>query len=106
MSSVIKFQAPFETLKIENNESAEIGLGKAIILQAILDASSTSNNRKAKKLKKESIKWIFSDNNKHFNNICSYCKLSPQYIRKITKDIIEFNRNKLEKVITTNQHLS
>ena len=43
MYNVIKFQAPFERLK-QYNASSEIILYKAIITQAIIDATYTNYN--------------------------------------------------------------
>jgi hypothetical protein len=49
MYHVMKFQAPFERLK-EYNSSPEIILYKAIITQAIIDATNISNAPRAKTL--------------------------------------------------------
>ena len=52
MHNVTKLQAPFERLK-KYDISPDIALRKAIIMQAIFDATSTSKDRKAIKAKYE-----------------------------------------------------
>ena len=51
----IKFQSPFERLKLFQS-SCDVALRKAIITQAIIDASNISDNRYAVKLEKEAKK--------------------------------------------------
>ena len=76
MYHVMKFQAPFERLK-EYNSSPEIILYKAIITQAIIDATNISDAPRAKTLETDAKKWIFS-NSDYFQKIC-YIAGIPQF---------------------------
>jgi phage gp46-like protein len=92
MFSVIKPQAPFERLKIAN-ESAEIALSRAIILQAVVDASNTSNNATAKQFAEEALEWIFIDN-QNFKEICVSADLEVDCVRSIASKMIALHKNK------------
>lgn len=89
MSSVIKPQSPFERLKVEN-DSPEIALARAIILQAIIDASSTSHSKQAKKVKNEAHKWLFENSN-HFLEICTDAEFEPEYVRNIAREMLNIH---------------
>jgi hypothetical protein len=94
MSNVIKFQAPFERLKLYNT-SPDINLRKAIITQAIIDATNISDLRDAKKAEIEAKEWIFN-NGIEFREICLEAGIEPFFVIKITKAIIKLhNNNKL-----------
>lgn len=54
--NVIKFQSPFERLKSYTN-SPDVILRKAIITQAIIEATNISKFRTAKKLEQEAKLW-------------------------------------------------
>jgi hypothetical protein len=95
MTSVIKLQAPFERLKIYNN-NADIALRKAIILQAIIDASNAGNNAAAKKIELEAKEWIFG-NSDYFKTMCYEANLHPEYVIKLTNDMIEIQKIKYKK---------
>lgn len=75
MYHVMKFQAPFERLK-EYNSSPEIILYKAIITQAIIDATNISDAPRAKTLETDAKKWIFS-NSDYFQKICYIAGIEP-----------------------------
>ena len=92
MFSVIKPQAPFERLKIAN-ESAEIALCRAIILQAVVDASNTSNNLIAKQFAEEALEWLFVDN-QSFQEVCVSADLEVDCVRSIASKMIKLNKNK------------
>ena len=89
---VIKFQAPFERLK-EYDTSPERRLYKAILMQAIIDSSNTSNDRVPKKLELEAKNWIFG-NSKYFREVCDKADMNPEYIMKIAKKAIKVNLEK------------
>jgi len=76
MYHVMKFQAPFERLK-EYNSSPEIILYKAIITQAIIDATNISDAPRAKTLETDAKKWIFS-NSDYFQKICYIAGIEPR----------------------------
>ena len=97
MSNVIKFQAPFERLKLFDN-SPDVNLRKAIITQAIIDASNISEDRKAKKLEREAKNWIFGCG-EYFKNICAEACMEPQYVIKLAKQIIKLHRLKAKNKI-------
>ncbi|MGC0371477.1 MAG: hypothetical protein DGJ47_000166 [Rickettsiaceae bacterium] len=86
---VIKLQAPFE--KIRNlNCSPEVKLYKAIILQAIIDASNNSDNMVAVKIESSAREWLFNDS-KWLNDVCDKAKLEVCYVRKTAKGMIKHN---------------
>ncbi|MGI4775710.1 MAG: hypothetical protein ACRYE9_02085 [Janthinobacterium lividum] len=93
MSNVIKFQAPFERLKLFDT-SPDVSLRKAIITQAIIDASNVSEDRVAKKRELEAKTWIFG-NNEYFKSICIDADIEASLVVKITKQIIKLHRNKV-----------
>jgi len=90
-SNVIKLQAPFERLK-KYTDNPEIALRKAIILQAIIDASNSSNQTYAKKIEQEAKNWIFGESD-FFYKICYEAELEPQNVIKITREVIEMQKN-------------
>lgn len=94
MYHVMKFQAPFERLK-EYSPSPEIILYKAIITQAIIDATNISDGPRAKIIEQDAKKWIFS-NSEYFQKICHIAGIEPSFVIKITKEAIKLNHKKLE----------
>lgn len=92
MYGVIKFQAPFERLK-DYDYSAEVRLNKAILMQALIDASNTSREKEAKKLEIDAKKWIFG-NSERFHEICNGANIEPSFMRTVTKEVIKLNLSK------------
>ncbi|KJV57175.1 hypothetical protein OCHUTO_0191 [Orientia chuto str. Dubai] len=92
MNYVIKFQAPFERLKTFSDDP-DILLRRAIILQAIIDASNISLASEAKKYELEAKAWIFG-NSDYFQKICYEALLEPDFIVKIAKEVIKLNKQK------------
>ncbi len=90
MYNVIKFQAPFERLKLYDS-SPDINLRKAIITQAIIDASNISDSKEAKKLEIEAKAWIFGGS-EAFKEMCMEASIDPSFIVRITKDIIMLHK--------------
>ncbi len=96
MTNVIKFQAPFERLK-SYNSSPDVSLRRAIITQAIIDASNNSNtNKEAKKIELEAKSWLFG-NSAYFAEICIEAGLEKGYVVKIAKEIIKIHDSKNQK---------
>jgi hypothetical protein len=93
MYSVIKFQSPFERLK-QYNSSSEIILYKAIITQAIIDATNISETPKARVIERDAKAWIFG-NSDHFQKICYMAEIEPGFVVKITKEAIKLNCKKV-----------
>tara|TARA_B110000003_G_C16120774_1_gene327657 strand:- start:123 stop:494 length:372 start_codon:yes stop_codon:yes gene_type:complete len=93
---VIKFQAPFERLK-EYNSSPEGCLYKAILTQAIIDASNASDEKGAKKLELEAKNWIFG-NSKYFQDVCNRAEINPENIMNITRKVIKLNLAKQQYI--------
>jgi hypothetical protein len=90
MSFVIKLQAPFERLKLAN-ERPEVALCRAIILQAIVDASSAEQSEDS--CMKDATSWLFTDS-QHLDEICMGAELEVNFVRGIAKKMIAFNRRK------------
>ena len=91
MNHVIKFQAPFERLKVYNN-SPYVSLFKAIITQAIIDATNVCDSKTAKKMELEAKKWIFNGG-EYFSQVCLWAEIEPSCVVKITKQLIEIHKN-------------
>lgn len=89
MASVIKLQAPFEYIKI-SNISPEVALRRAIILQAIIDASNTSKKQSAKKIEKSAKDWLFKDS-EYLHDICRDAGLEIEFVRFIATKIINYH---------------
>ena len=90
MSNVIKFQAPFERLKLYDS-SPYVSIHKAIITQAIIDATNISECREAKKLEREAKDWIFGGS-EYFKEICIGANIEPSFVVRITKAVIKLHR--------------
>ncbi|WP_341762088.1 hypothetical protein [Candidatus Tisiphia endosymbiont of Thecophora atra] len=90
--NVIKFQSPFERLKSYTN-SPDVILRKAIITQAIIDATNISKFRTAKKLEQEAKLWIFGGS-ESFKETCLEGGIEPSFVVRVTKAIIKLHKNK------------
>jgi hypothetical protein len=88
----MKFQAPFERIK-QFNTSSEVSLYKAVITQAIIDSTNTSDDRVAKNIEMEAKGWLFG-NSADFREICYRAEIEPSFVVKIAKDAIKLNREK------------
>lgn len=96
MSNVIKFQAPFERIK-QYNSCPDVNLRKAIITQAIIDASNTAKDIASKKIEKEAKNWLFKKNYT-FYDTCMEAGMDPCFVRKIAKSIINLHKRKNNKL--------
>jgi hypothetical protein len=96
---VIKFQAPFERLK-EYDYSPEVRLYKAILTQAMIDASNVSDSPEAKKYEIEAKTWIFG-NSAYFQEVCHNAEINPDFMIQITKEAIKLNSRKRGRSQTT-----
>ncbi|WP_341748958.1 MULTISPECIES: hypothetical protein [unclassified Candidatus Tisiphia] len=92
ISNVIKFPSPFERLK-SYTSSPDVILRKAIITQAIIDATNISELRVAKKLELEAKSWIFGGS-ESFKTTCMEGEIEPAFVVKVTKEIIELHKSK------------
>jgi len=92
MYSVLKFQAPFERLK-EYITSPDARLYKAIITQAIIDATNTSSAPQARAIERSAKNWIFG-NGEHFQMVSYLANSEPTFIIKLTKEAIKLNHRK------------
>lgn len=91
MTNVIKFQAPFERIKFYYT-STDAMLRQAIILQAIIDASNSSED-KNKKITDEARNWIFGKD-ENFVRYCYEAGTDPDYIIKKTIEAIKIQVDK------------
>ena len=90
IANVIKFQAPFERLK-SYTASPDIALRKAIITQAIIDATNISEVPIAKKFEQEAKAWIFGGG-ESFKSTCLEGGIEPTFVVKVTKEIIKLHK--------------
>ena len=95
-SFVIKLQSPFERLKFIN-DNPEISLRKAIILQAIIDASSCSGKQQDIKIAQEARDWLFYDS-EYFKQLCNEAELAPNYVANIAAQMIKLQEKKFIKI--------
>jgi len=86
MTFVLKPQAPFDRLRLANS-CPEVALNKAIILQAIIDASNISKCRVSQKLAQKAKKWLFG-NSEGLQQTCMDAELDKKYLVKIVKEIL------------------
>lgn len=66
----------------------EISLFRAVILQSLLDSVSKSKRTEDKIAKKNAISWL-SEKNRDFIEICNLAKMSPEWVSKKAKKVIE-----------------
>jgi len=104
MYGVIKFQAPFERLK-EYDYSPEVRLHKAILTQAIIDASNVTDAKEAKKYELEAKIWIFS-NSEDFQAVCHRAEIDSGFMIKIAKEAIKLNCTKKIKIHNKDNFIS
>jgi hypothetical protein len=90
--NVIKFQSPFERLK-SYQDSPDVALRRAVIMQAIIDATDDGLSSVSKNTSSNARKWLFSQN-QDFENICLEAGLEPSYVVKIAETLIDINRAK------------
>ena len=97
-AKVIKFQSPFERLK-SYTSSPDITLRRAIITQAIIDATNISGCRRAKKLEQEAKSWIFGGD-ECFKTTCIEGGIEPSFVTRVTKDLIKIHnrQSKLRRI--------
>lgn len=82
------FQAPFENLREYcKNESSLVKLSSAIIIQAMIDSTAFGNGKGTKKIRSDARNWILG-NSCHFKEVCMDANLSPEFVIKITKQLI------------------
>ena len=91
-ANVMRFQTPFERLK-SFTSSPDVSLRRAIITQAIIDATNVSECRKAKKIEQEAKLWIFGGD-ECFKTICMEGGIEPSFVKKVTKDLINIHNRK------------
>lgn len=89
ISNVIKFHAPFERLKTYST-SPDVALRKAIITQAIIDATNIAECPTSKAFALEAKAWIFG-NGESFTTTCMEGGIEPSFVVKITKEIIKLH---------------
>ena len=93
--NVIKLQTPFERLKFCKT-SPDVILRKAIILQAIIDASNISDQKELKKYEIEAKSWIFGSSD-YFIQICEEAGMEPDFVIKITREIINVQKARINE---------
>ena len=100
MTSVLKPQAPFERLKFANS-CPEVALRKAIVLQARIDASNISDAGLSNKVSQNARNWLFN-NSEGFIETCINADLDPQFVAKISKQLINLHNKKEKKICKSN----
>jgi hypothetical protein len=90
MTFVIKPQAPFERLKLAGS-CPEVSLNKAIILQAIIDASNTCTSKEATKVANKAKGWLFGAS-QGLQQTCDFAELDHDYIIKVIAKMLNLHR--------------
>ncbi len=91
MLFVFKPQAPFERLK-SANQCPEVALFKAIILQAIIDASCVSVFDKNAVSARD---WLFGNSN-DFKEVCIRADLEPCFVVRTSRRIVRLHQAKVK----------
>lgn len=85
----------------------EIALWRAVILQAVLDASTRSKKPEMKRIKAKAIEWIDSSN-PDFLQVCEFANYSHEYVLKKAKHAIlndqEWKRNSRNLILRPTKH--
>jgi hypothetical protein len=103
MYNVIKFQAPFERIKL-NCPIPEANLIRAIITQAVIDASNVSDVPSIKKQTLDARNWIFGgEGHEDFVEMCLAIGLEPSFIARFTKEAIKDHQKKCKQIKATHQ---
>lgn len=77
-------QATADTNNKDINVQGELALWRAIITQALMDASSHSAKPEAQSDKHDAIMWL-THNTKDFTIVCDHAGLDADYVRRMTK---------------------
>lgn len=95
MYNVLKFQAPFDRIK-EYNSCPTVCLNKAVIIQALTDASSfSSKSNTASKIANKAKNWALNkENEDHFRDVCERAELDYTLVRQIIKQGIALSLHK------------
>lgn len=92
ISSVIKLQAPFERLK-GYSDCADVNLRRAIILQAIIDATNVSSSKSAVRNADEAKEWLFGDN-PYFSKVCNEADLETYTVKQVARDMMDIQQRR------------
>ena len=95
MTFVLKPQAPFDRLRLANS-CPEVALNKAIILQAIIDASNISKSRSSQQLAHKASKWLFGKS-EGLIEACMNAELDHKRLLKIVQEIINLHSKEQNK---------
>ena len=71
-----------------NTARREQALWRAVIVQALMDASCGSKKQEAQQAKQEAIVWL-RGNSKDFMTVCYYAGFEPDYVRRMVRDALE-----------------
>ncbi len=81
-----KLHAPFDRL-LSYDMNPHVALRKAIILQAVIDATSAAVDRKAIKARDEARRWVL-ESDEYFKRICFEGDINSKEIIAITQEMI------------------
>jgi len=90
MTNVIKLNTPFERIKLCDS-LPEINLRKAIITQAIIDATNISDAKQFKQIEIDAKNWIFG-NSKSFKETCQEMGIEVDFVKHITRELIKLHK--------------
>lgn len=102
MTNVIKLQAPFEKLKWYG-DCGDVNLRRAIILQAVIDATNIATDKNSVRQTEEAKDWIFG-RGAYFVKVCEEAELNPDFVIQVAKEMIEiqYARRGLASTFTEN----
>jgi hypothetical protein len=82
---MVKYDLPYRShindAPIRGFADHESGLWRAVITQALMDASSHSKKTEAKRSKTEAIQWLKGESD-DFLDVCDQANLNPSYVRE------------------------
>lgn len=89
----------------ERGIRGEQALWRAVITQALMDASNHSSKMELKYEKSQSLCWL-SSGNKDFRTVCEYAGLDPNYVRQQALAALERDCQWREPSISPNKDIS
>ena len=79
--------SPYEETSDYNPTATEQSMWRAVVVQALMDASSMSKKAEMQQYKREALVWL-RGNSEDFFTVCYYAGLDPECTREMIKDAL------------------
>jgi hypothetical protein len=73
-----------------NYSGSEQGIWRAVIVQALMDASSNSAKKENLQAKQEALVWL-RGNSVDFASVCYYAGFEPEFVKQMAKQALQRN---------------